>query len=54
MEITVLLLQILLKYGPEIAAKARVLLGKTEVTEADWAELFALINKSGESYFVKA
>jgi len=53
MEVTVLILQILLKYGPEIAAKAKSLLAKTTVTDADWDDLFLLVNKSGESYFVK-
>lgn len=51
MEITILIIQVLLKYGPDVAAKVRQMLAKTTVEEADWTALWALIDKPGESYF---
>ena len=45
-------LALLLKYGPEVYAVARKLLAKKDLpTEADWAELDAILQKKGEDYF---
>ena len=45
-------LTILLKYGPDAYVKARQLLAKKDLpTEAEWAELDAILMKSGEDYF---
>jgi hypothetical protein len=45
-------LGLLLKYGPEIYKQARILLAKKDLpTEAEWAELDAILMKSGEDYF---
>jgi hypothetical protein len=45
-------LTILLKYGPDAYMKARQLLAKKDMpTEAEWAELDAILQKTGESYF---
>ena len=46
-----LILQLLLKYGPEIAQKAQQLFKKTAVTDDDWTALWGLIEKKGEDYF---
>lgn len=51
MEITILIIQVLLKYGPDVAAKVKAMLAKTTVEEADWTALWALLDKPGESYF---
>lgn len=45
-------LGLLLKYGPEVYKQARLLLAQTTApTEAQWAELDAILLKTGESYF---
>lgn len=51
METTILIIQVLLRYGPDVAAKVKAMLAKTTVEEADWADLWVTIDKSGESYF---
>jgi hypothetical protein len=50
-EIAVLLIQVLVKYGPGVYAAARSILMKTTVTEADFASLDAILAKDGASYF---
>jgi hypothetical protein len=55
MELVTLLLGIALKYGPDAYLTARKLLAmKTAPTEADWAELDAILSKTGESYFERS
>lgn len=45
-------LGLLLKYGPSVYEQARKLLAKKDLpTEAEWAELDKVLNKTGESYF---
>jgi hypothetical protein len=45
-------LGLLLKYGPEVYRQARLLLAKKDLpTDAEWAELDAILEKTGESYF---
>lgn len=45
-------LGLLLKYGPEVYKQARLLLAKKDLpTEAEWAELDAILLKTGASYF---
>lgn len=36
------ILQLLLKYGPEVAAKARELMRGKDPTDEDWAKVFEL------------
>jgi len=51
----VLIIQLLIKYGPEVAKWGQKLLGKKDApTEADWAEIEKILEKTGESYFTKA
>lgn len=49
-----MLLTLLTKYGPEVYKAARKLLSSSAPTEADWAELDRILDKTGESYFTKA
>ena len=52
MEAVVAILTILVKYGPDAYLKARQLMAKKDLpTEAEWAELDAILQKTGESYF---
>ena len=45
-------LGLLLKFGPAVYEQARKLLAKKDLpTEAEWAELDAILLKTGESYF---
>ena len=45
-------LGLLLRYGPAVYETARKLLAKKDLpTEAEWAELDAILQKTGESYF---
>ena len=46
-------LGLLLKYGPAVYETARKLLAKRDAlpTEAEWAELDAILRKTGEAYF---
>lgn len=53
MEVTLAILTILAKYGPDAYLKARQILAKKDPTEADWAELDVILQKTGESYFTK-
>ena len=47
-----LILEYGLKYGPDaIIAVRRLLAKETPPTEAEWAELDAILQKTGESYF---
>lgn len=49
-----LVLTILIKYGPAAYDVARKLLAKKDLpTEAEWAELDAILQKKGEDYFAK-
>ena len=51
-EIIALVLQYGLKYGPEAAAIARKLLTKKDLpTDAEWAELDAILLKTKDDYF---
>lgn len=51
----VIIAQLLLKYGPDVAAFWRkVFVTGTLPTDAEWDTLLALIDKSGESYFKPA
>lgn len=52
-DVIVLLIQVLIKYGPDVFLKVKSLLSKTNVTLEDFAELDNLLAKSGESYFEK-
>ena len=49
-----LLLSLLMKYGPDVYKTARKLLSGAPPTEADWAGLDKILEKTGESYFTKA
>jgi len=51
MEAAIAIITILAKYGPDAYLKARAILSKKEPTEADWAELDAILLKKGEDYF---
>ena len=54
MEAVVAILTILVKYGPDAYMKARQLLAKKDLpTEAEWAELDAILQKMGADYFKK-
>lgn len=53
MEAAIAIITILAKYGPDAYLKARAILAKKEPTESDWAELDAILLKTGESYFTK-
>lgn len=54
MELALLIGQLLLKYGPDIAALYSSLVSRKEPpTPADWDAFFARIGKTGDSYFVK-
>lgn len=45
---------LLLRYGPEVAKFFRdAFAKKTPPTAAEWAELDAILQKTGESYFTK-
>ncbi len=47
-----IVLSLLIKYGPDAYAVARKLLAKKDLpTEAEWAELDAILLKTGDSYF---
>lgn len=46
-----LILQYGLRYGPEVIETVRKLLSGKAPTEADWAELRRILDKSGASYF---
>lgn len=49
-----LILTILVKYGPAAYDVARKLLAKKDLpTDAEWAELDAILQKKGEDYFAK-
>lgn len=48
-----LLLSLLVKYGPDAYLAARKLLAKAKPIEADFAELDAILEKTGASYFSK-
>ena len=50
-EVVIALITILAKYGPDAYLKARQILATKEPTEAQWAELDAILLKTGESYF---
>ena len=48
----VIILQLLVKYGPEVAKWAQKLFTKGAMpTDADWAEIEKILEKTGESYF---
>jgi hypothetical protein len=49
-----MLLTLLSKYGPDVYKAARKLISGAPPTPADWAELDAILDKTGESYFTKA
>ncbi len=49
-----MILGLLLRYGPEVYKTARKLLSGAPPTEADWAGLDKILEKTGESYFTKA
>lgn len=51
MELTILLLQIAAKYGPEAYAAAVALLAKKDPTHEDYVALHVILKKTGESYF---
>lgn len=47
-----IILQLLLKYGPDVAQWASKLMQKKSLpTDAEWAEIDAILKKTGESYF---
>lgn len=47
-----LILQLLVKYGPDVAKWATKLIQKKSLpTDAEWAEVEAILNKTGASYF---
>lgn len=50
MDVT-LLLSLLVKYGPDVYREARKLLAKKDPTEADFAALDKILERTGESYF---
>ena len=50
-EVVVALITILAKYGPDAYLKARQILATKEPTEAQWAELDAILLKRGDDYF---
>lgn len=52
-EAVIALITILARYGPDAYLKARQILATKEPTEAQWAELDAILMKTGESYFKK-
>lgn len=55
MEVALLIGQLLLKYGPDVAATFTTLLHKTDPPKPEeWTAFFALVAKSGESYFPPA
>ncbi len=49
-EIFLLLLQVLLKYGPQAVISIKEILSKPTVSDSDWANLIALIQKPYDSY----
>ena len=54
MDVTLIVLQYGLKYGPEVAALVQKMLAKTEPpTQAEYDALFGMMAKSGQSYFEK-
>jgi len=50
METTILIAQLLLKYGPGVAAGVAALFEKKEVTLDDWQKVFAMAEKSYDDY----
>jgi|GEM_PF-2663955 len=50
METTLLIAQLLLKYGPGVAAVVAALFEKKEVTLEDWQKVFAMAEKSYDDY----
>lgn len=53
MEVAMLVLSILSKYGPEAYRAAREILATKEPTEAQFAKLDAILEKTGASYFAQ-
>ena len=52
MELALLIGQILLKYGPTVAASFQSIASKKDLpTQAEWDGFFELTRKSGASYF---
>lgn len=55
MPIVQLILEYGLRYGPDVMIAVRKILAKKDMpTEAEWAELDLILQKTGESYFTKA
>lgn len=55
MNTAILILEILAKYGPSVAANAqRIAASKTEPTQADWDSLFAKAAKTYDQYLAEA
>jgi len=54
MELTLLIGQLLLRFGPDIAALYASIAGRKEPpSQADWDEFFARVSKAGDSYFTR-
>ena len=54
-ETLVVLAQLLLKHGPDVAnAWRKLFVAGTLPTDQEWADLLRLIDKPGESYFAPA
>lgn len=47
----ILVIQILLKYGPAFAIQIMEIIRKKDLTDADWDKLETLIKKPFDSYF---
>lgn len=45
-----LIVQVLVKYGPEVYVQVRKMLAGS-VTDADWKALDAILERTGQSYF---
>ena len=51
-ETAIVVAQLLLKYGPDVAQAFVALLHKADPPKAEeWTAFFSLVSKSGESYF---
>ena len=50
METAIIIAQVLIKYGPEVARQLARLFGQKEITLEEWEKVFALAEKSYDDY----
>lgn len=54
MPTSIIILELLLKYGPAVAAAAREIIKIKDPTDEDWRKLFAVAETSYDSYIEAA